>query len=136
MLTIRKHLGSHPIFGGIRVAHLFSLFVFCCVFVFYKPSTCVLCPMLPVSLDCLCLVSCNQCCQCRWIVVVFCLVSNVASVSEFSLSCVQCCQCLWIVLCLVSNVVSVSGLSSSCVLCPMLPVSLDCLCLVSCVQCC
>jgi hypothetical protein len=56
---------------------------------------------------CLCLVSC---------------VPNVASVSGLSLSCVlctQCCQCLWIVFVL-------------CLVYPMLPVSLDCLRLVSC----
>ena len=46
---------------------------------------CLVCPMLPVSLDCLRPVSC---------------VPNVASVSGLSSSCVlcaQCCQCLWIV---------------------------------------
>ena len=63
---------------------------------------CLVCPMLPVSLDCLRPVSC---------------VPNVASVSGLSSSCVLCaqyCQCLWIVFVL-------------CPVCPMLPVSLDCL---------
>jgi hypothetical protein len=61
----------------------------------------LVCPMLPVSLDCLRHVSC---------------LSNVTSVSGLSSSWVlfvQCYQCLWIVF--------VLGL-----VCPMLPVSLDC----------
>jgi hypothetical protein len=69
----------------------------------------LVCPMLPVSLDCLRPVSC---------------LSNVTSVSGLSSSCflfVQCYQCLWIVFFL--------GL-----VCPMVPVSLDCLRPVSCLS--
>jgi hypothetical protein len=65
-------------------------------------------PILSVSLDCLCPVSC---------------MSNTLSVSWLSLSCVlfvQYCQCLWIVFVL-------------CLVCPILSMSLDCLCPVSCV---
>jgi len=51
LLTIREYLGSSPVFGGIRVAHLFSYL--CCVFV------------ICLSLSC---VSCTQCCQCLWII--------------------------------------------------------------------
>ena len=67
---------------------------------------CLLYLMLPVSLDCLRLVS---------------SVPNVTSFSGLSSSCVFCTQCyqfLWIVFVL-------------CLLYPMLPVSLDCLRLVS-----
>jgi hypothetical protein len=79
--------------------------------------------MLPVSLDFLCPVSC---------------VTNVTSVSGMSLSCIlcdQCYQCLWIffVLCRVWPMLRVSGVFVLCLLWPMLPVSLDCLCPVSCV---
>jgi len=75
-------------------------------------SFCVLCPVLPISLDCSVLF-----------VVVFCLVPSVAYISgltslvcDRSLSCAQCCLCLWIVQ---------SCLWSFCVLCPVLPISLD-----------
>ena len=125
-------------FGGVRVAHLFSFL--CCVFVFGLSLSCVLCA---------------QCCQCFWIVCLclVCCVPNVVSFSGLfvsvlcvvypmlsvsldclSLSCVlctQCCQCFWIVclclVCCVPNVVSFSGLFVSvlCVVCPMLSVSLD-----------
>jgi heme exporter protein D len=117
--------------------------------------------MLPVSLDFLCFVSCAQCCLFLWIVFVLCLVPNVAHKTKtiqrnrqhwaqdtkqrqsretgnighktqnkdnpekqatfdaFSLD-------FHVVFCL----------SLFCVLCPMLPVSLDCLCFVSCAQYC
>ena len=74
-------------------------FFFQCLMIIFV--LCLVCPMLPVSHDCLRPVSC---------------VPNVASVSGLSLSCVlcaQCCQCLRIVFVL-------------CLVCPMLPVSQDC----------
>ena len=52
MLTFSDHLGSHPVFGGVLVAHIFSNL--CCVlifFVLYLP-----CLILTVSLDCLFLI--------------------------------------------------------------------------------
>ena len=99
---------------------------------------CLVCPMLPVSMDCLSssCVLCTQCRQCLWIVflrLVSC-VPNVASVYGLHV----------FVLCLVYPMVSVSMncFSSSCVpnvvciygllvfvlclVCPMLPVPLDC----------
>ena len=48
LLTLRKHLGSPPVFGVFCVAHLFS-FVWYVLFVFIL---CCVCPTLPVSLDC------------------------------------------------------------------------------------
>jgi hypothetical protein len=123
LLTLREHLCSPSVFGGVHVAHLFSFL--CCVFLFCLSSSCVLC---------------TQCSQCLWIVFVLCLVysmftvsldclrpvscvPNVHSVSGLSLSCVlctQCSQCLWIVFVL-------------CLVYPMFTVSLDCLRPVSCV---
>jgi len=47
-LILLNHLGWLPIFGGVHVAHLFS-FLCCVLFVFVL---CLVCPMLPVSLDC------------------------------------------------------------------------------------
>ena len=149
-------------FGGIRVVHLFSFM--CCVFVFYLSSSCVLCPILPMSLDCFIYlrhVCYAQYCLCLWIVLfifVMCVMPNIAYVSGLfylSSSCVLCpilpmsldcfiylrhvcyaqyCLCLWIVLCIfvmcvMPNIAYVSGLfylSSSCVLCSILPMSLDC----------
>ena len=99
-----------------------------------------------LSLSC---VLCAQYCQCLWVVFVLCLVYPILSVSL---------DCLCPVYC-VPNTVSVSGLSLSCVLCvqycqilwscvdkltisetlscvlcaPILSVTLDCLCPVSCV---
>jgi hypothetical protein len=91
---------------------LWIVFVLCLVWPMLRVSgvfvLCPLWPMLPVSLDCLCPVSC---------------VTNVTSISGLSLSCIlcdQCYQCLWIIFVL-------------CPVWPMLPVSLDCLCSVSCV---
>jgi hypothetical protein len=87
---------------GLRVAHRFCFL--CCVVCFsvlFVFVVFLVCPMFPVSLDCLCRVSC---------------VPNVAGVSGLSLSCflcAQCCQCLWIVFVVF-------------LVCPMLPVSLDC----------
>ena len=46
LLTIRKYLGSLPVFGGVRIAQLIS---FCVLFVFVL---CLVWLMLPVSLDC------------------------------------------------------------------------------------
>jgi hypothetical protein len=119
-LTLGEHQGSHQDFGRVRVAHLFSflycaLFV-CLLFICHGPVSCMsnvasvsgfvmglclVCPMLPVSLDL------------SWACVL----------------CVQCCQCLWIchgpVSC-VFNVASVTGfVMGLCLVCPMLPVSLD-----------
>ena len=48
---IREHLVSHPCFGGVRVAYLFSFP--CCVFVFWFAFVlCLVCQLLSVSLDC------------------------------------------------------------------------------------
>ena len=47
LLTLREHMCSSPVFGGVRVAQPLVLFV-----VFYLSSSCVLC----------------VCCQCLWIV--------------------------------------------------------------------
>ena len=44
------HLGSLPVFGRVRVAHLFSFL--CCVFVLFVFVLCLVYPMLQVSLDC------------------------------------------------------------------------------------
>ena len=44
--------GLTPVFGGVRVAHHFS-FLCCVVFLcFVCLRLCLVCPMLPVSLDC------------------------------------------------------------------------------------
>ena len=42
LLIIREHLGSPPVFGGVRVAHRFSFL--CCVFCFVclGPVSCVI----------------------------------------------------------------------------------------------
>jgi len=48
LLTLLKHLGWLPIFGGVHVAHLFSFL--CCVLSVFV--LCLVCPMLPVFLDC------------------------------------------------------------------------------------
>ena len=148
ILTLREYLASPPVYGRIRVAHNFSLL--CCVFVLFVFVLCIVCPMLPVSLDCpfliapsvfsnvyLSCVLCVQCCQCLWIVFVLCLVCLMLPVSldcpfliapsVFSnvylscVLCIQCCQCLWIIFVL-------------CLVCPMLPVSLYCLRPVFCVS--
>jgi hypothetical protein len=44
LITLRKHLGSSRLLVWVRVAHLFS---FLCVF-----FSCLVCPVLPVSLGC------------------------------------------------------------------------------------
>ena len=150
-----------PVSYVSTVADVSGLFIF---------VLCLVCPMLPMSLDCFsssCVLS-VQCCRCLWIVClrpVSC-VSNAADVSglfvfvlylvcpmlPISLDClssscvlcVQCFSCLWII-CLrpvscVSNVADVSGLFVFvlCLVCPMLSMSLDCLSssCVLCVQCC
>ena len=84
LLTFPEKLGSTQVFGGFHVFHLFSflccvVLCFCVLFVFVL---CLVCQMLPMSLDCLRPVSC---------------LSNVANVSGLSSSCVlpvKCCQCL------------------------------------------
>ena len=48
LLALRWCLGSHPVFGGVRVAHLFSFL--CCVL--FVCVLCLACPMLPVSFEC------------------------------------------------------------------------------------
>jgi hypothetical protein len=51
LLNILEHL-DHPVFGGVRVAHLFCFL--CCVFyVLLVVIVCFVCPMLSVSVDCL-----------------------------------------------------------------------------------
>jgi len=50
LLTLPDHLGSPPVFGGVYVAHLLSFM--CCVFCFVCIILYLVCPMLPVSLDC------------------------------------------------------------------------------------
>jgi hypothetical protein len=55
LLTLQGHMRSLSVFGVIRVAHLFSFL--CCVFVLSVFVLCLMCPMLSVSLDCLCPVS-------------------------------------------------------------------------------
>ena len=71
---------------------LFIFIFFCVVLCFCVLSVfvlCLVCPMLPVSLDCLSssCVLCAQCCQCLWIVClrpVSC-VPNIASLSGLSI---------------------------------------------------
>ena len=46
LLTLRDHMGSPPVLGGVRVAHLFG---FLCWVLFWLSSSCA---MLPVCLDC------------------------------------------------------------------------------------
>ena len=50
LLAFHNHLSPQPVFDWVRVVHLFSFL--CCVFLFCLSLFCVLCPMLPVSLDC------------------------------------------------------------------------------------
>ena len=51
LLILREHHSSHPVFDGINVAHLFNFL--CCVLfcVAFVLVLCIVCPMLPVSLD-------------------------------------------------------------------------------------
>ena len=92
---------------------------------------CLVCPMLPVSLDCPFLIA-----PCFVYLCPVSFVSNAASVSELSILdcslfclplscvlCVQCCSCLWIVHSWLPLVLFVFVL---CLVCPMLLVSLDC----------
>ena len=51
LLILRVHLGSPMVFGGVSVAHLEFSSV-CCVFVLFVFVLCLVCPMLPVSVDC------------------------------------------------------------------------------------
>ena len=100
------------IFGRLICNDFFNIFGrFICNGLFQyvgRLILCLVCLLLPVSLNCLHPVSC---------------VPIVDSVSGLSSSCVLCtyyCQCLWIVFIL-------------CLVYPLLPVSLDCLHPVSCV---
>jgi hypothetical protein len=54
LLTLREHLSSPAVFCGIHVAHLFVSVLFCDLFVF---AMCLVCPMLPVSVDCLLVIA-------------------------------------------------------------------------------
>jgi len=55
LLILRHYLGAPPVFDSVRVAHLF---VFCDVFLFLVLFvSCLMCLMLPVSLDCPVLIS-------------------------------------------------------------------------------
>ena len=52
LITLREHMGSPQVFGGVRVTHLFRLLCvlcFCALFVFVL---CLVRAMLPMSLDC------------------------------------------------------------------------------------
>jgi hypothetical protein len=58
LLTLRELIVSAPVFGGIRVALLLSFL--CCVMLFYVLFVfvlCLVCQMLPMSLDCLFLIA-------------------------------------------------------------------------------
>ena len=52
LLTLCEHMGSPPVFGGVRVAHLFFSFLCVVFFVLSGIALCSVYPMLPVSLDC------------------------------------------------------------------------------------
>jgi hypothetical protein len=56
--TLTVYLSRAPVFtpnfGGVRVAHICFLFLCVCVFIY---ALCLLCPMLPVPLDCLFLIA-------------------------------------------------------------------------------
>jgi hypothetical protein len=52
LLILSEHVGSPSVFGGIRVAHLLSFCVVLCLFVLLVFVLCLLCPVLPVSVDC------------------------------------------------------------------------------------
>jgi hypothetical protein len=76
-------------------------------------SPCILCPVLPMSMNCPVLF-----------VIALYLVPSVANVYGLSslvcnrsVSCAQCCQCLWIVQ---------SCFWSFCILYPVFPMSMDC----------
>jgi hypothetical protein len=49
LLTLHEHLGPFLVLGGVRVAHLFCVVLWFCVFFV---SVLCLCPVLPVSLNC------------------------------------------------------------------------------------
>ena len=49
---LREYLGSPPVFGEARIAHVFSV-LYCVVHLcFVFVALCLVCLMLPVSLDC------------------------------------------------------------------------------------
>ena len=97
----------------LRVSFCLSLscvlYAQCCQCLWIVFVLCLVCPMLPVSLDSLSLfcVLYTQCCQFLWIVFVLCLVCPMLSVS------LDCHACLML------------PVSLFCHACPMLPVSLD-----------
>ena len=115
-----------------NVASAPRLSILYCFFLYWLFVSCLVCPMLPVPLDCpfsiafssivyLSRVLCVQCCQCPQIVhsllllslLFICLVScvpNVASAPRLSIL-----YCFFLYRLIVS-----------CLLCPMLPVPLDC----------
>ena len=92
--------------SGVQYIHLYCfVFLFCCLRLVY--------PMLPVSLDCFCFVVfvlCTLCCQFLWIVFVLLSSSCVPYVASFSGFVLFCCLRL---------------------VYPMLPVFLDCLCMIA-----
>ena len=138
LLNLRQQLGSPPFFC-LFIILVLSVSVVFFRFVCLRPVSCVsnaadvsglfvfvlcfVCPMLPMSLDCLSssCVLCVQCCRCFWIVClrlvscvfntadvsgllvfVLCLVCPILSMSLYCLSsacflCVQYCRFLWIV---------------------------------------
>ena len=117
------------------------------------PVSCVLTVVSVSGLSSPCAM-CAHCCQCLWIVFVLChvcsllsvsldclrpvlCVPTVVSVSGLSSPCVMCahcCQCLWIVFVLCTHCCQCLWIFFVlCHVCPLLTVSLDCLCPVSCV---
>jgi hypothetical protein len=52
LLILREYVCLPSAFGGIRVAHLLSFCVVLCRFVLFVFVLCLMCPVLPVSLDC------------------------------------------------------------------------------------
>jgi hypothetical protein len=63
----------------------FPFCLLCCSFALIVVLLCVVCPMLPVSLDCLLLTVPSVCC-----------VVPLLSLSSFCVLCAQCCLYLWI----------------------------------------
>ena len=49
---LREHLWSPPIFARISVAHLFSFLCCAVLYALFVFILCLVCPMLPMSLDC------------------------------------------------------------------------------------
>ena len=86
LFTLREHLASSSMFGAVCVTHCFS--VMCCVkFCFlylFAFVLCLVCPILPMSLDCSFLIAPSVFSN----VYLFCLSSSCVL-------CAQYCQCLW-----------------------------------------